>query len=196
VTVTEVEHAEERREAFANAKAAAAAEKARAKALRPWYRKKRFILPLGLGVVVVIAAATGSKGSSTSGSASTTSAASGDSAPSSSAASSSAASGVVSHSTNEAHPPAADVSVAGCSLDSATNILTVRGSITNHSSKTSNYLLSFGYVNPGGVRAGEANDVENDIAPGQTANFEAVGTASGAARGGTCTSTSVERLAA
>ena len=42
---------------YRDAKSEAKAEKARAKALRPWFRKKRFILPLiGLVLIVVIAA--------------------------------------------------------------------------------------------------------------------------------------------
>jgi len=35
------------------------AEKARAKAMRPWYRKKRFAIPLGLVVLVVVMSALG-----------------------------------------------------------------------------------------------------------------------------------------
>lgn len=49
---------EDRRSAKADAKAA----KARAKAMRPWYRKKRFILPLGLVVLVVLIVAAGGGG--------------------------------------------------------------------------------------------------------------------------------------
>lgn len=41
------------------AKADAAAEKARAKSMRPWYKKKRFLLPLVLISIVVIAAIAG-----------------------------------------------------------------------------------------------------------------------------------------
>lgn len=41
------------------ARAEAAAEKARRKALRPWYRKKRFLIPLALAVIVIIAVAAG-----------------------------------------------------------------------------------------------------------------------------------------
>jgi len=44
------------------AKAEAKAQKAHAKALRPWYKKKRFILPLLLIAVVVIALALGGGG--------------------------------------------------------------------------------------------------------------------------------------
>jgi hypothetical protein len=40
-------------------KADAAAEKARTKAMRPWYKKKRFIVPLAVVVIAIIAAAAG-----------------------------------------------------------------------------------------------------------------------------------------
>lgn len=52
------------REARANAKA----EKARAKALRPWYKKKRFLIPLGLVLVLVIVAVAGGGGDEDEGS--------------------------------------------------------------------------------------------------------------------------------
>lgn len=42
-----------------SAKADAAAEKARLKAMRPWYKKKRFIIPLVLVVLLIIGAAAG-----------------------------------------------------------------------------------------------------------------------------------------
>ncbi len=46
-------------ESARDAKARAKGEKAYAKASRPWYKKKRFILPLGLLLVIVIGAALG-----------------------------------------------------------------------------------------------------------------------------------------
>lgn len=45
------------RDSRREAKANIAAEKARAKASRPWYKKKRFMIPLGLLVLVVIGSA-------------------------------------------------------------------------------------------------------------------------------------------
>lgn len=48
------------------AKADVAAEKARAKAMRPWYKKKRFLLPLALVLIVVIAAIAGGGGDDSS----------------------------------------------------------------------------------------------------------------------------------
>lgn len=41
------------------AKAEAAAEKARAKASRPWYKKKRFLIPLAIMALAVVAVASG-----------------------------------------------------------------------------------------------------------------------------------------
>ncbi|HVV38338.1 MAG TPA: hypothetical protein VHC63_17145, partial [Acidimicrobiales bacterium] len=46
------------------AKADARAEKARAKAMRPWFKKKRFIIPLAL-VALGIIASVGSSGGGT-----------------------------------------------------------------------------------------------------------------------------------
>jgi hypothetical protein len=43
-------------------RAEAAAEKARLKAMRPWYRKKRFIIPLVLVAIILIAAVAGGGG--------------------------------------------------------------------------------------------------------------------------------------
>ncbi|MDD9348393.1 Ltp family lipoprotein [Mumia sp.] len=57
-----------------DAKAQRAAAKAYAKAQRPWYRKKRFIIPLALVVVGVIAVSSGEEseaGSTTTGSSTT-----------------------------------------------------------------------------------------------------------------------------
>lgn len=42
-----------------DARADVAAEKARTKAMRPWYKKKRFLIPIGLVVLIGIAAAAG-----------------------------------------------------------------------------------------------------------------------------------------
>ncbi len=63
-----------------NAKADAKAAKARAKALRPWYRKKRVILPAVIVVIIIVAAAAGGKKNTPSaagGQTTTTSAAAG-----------------------------------------------------------------------------------------------------------------------
>jgi uncharacterized protein DUF4352 len=49
------------------AKAAAKAAKAYAKAQRPWYKKKRFVLPLGLLLLIVVVAAASSGGGTGSG---------------------------------------------------------------------------------------------------------------------------------
>lgn len=46
------------------AKAQAKAARAHAKALRPWFKKKRFLIPLVLVVIVILAAVAGSGGSS------------------------------------------------------------------------------------------------------------------------------------
>lgn len=57
----------DKKSAAAEAKADAAAAKAKAKALRPWFKKKRVILPLILLVIIIISVASnsGNKGSET-----------------------------------------------------------------------------------------------------------------------------------
>lgn len=59
---------------YKDAKANAKAEKARAKALRPWFKKKRFILPLAIVAIAIISSASnaGNSGSNTAGSGSST----------------------------------------------------------------------------------------------------------------------------
>jgi hypothetical protein len=53
---------------YKEAKANAKAEKARAKAMRPWFKKKRFILPLAIVAIAIISSASnaGNSGSSSS----------------------------------------------------------------------------------------------------------------------------------
>ena len=48
------------------AKADAKAEKAREKAMRPWFKKKRFIIPLGIVAIVILATIVNGGGSGSS----------------------------------------------------------------------------------------------------------------------------------
>jgi hypothetical protein len=65
-----------------NPKADAKAAKAYAKAMRPWYKKKRFILPLGLVILAVLASAMSGGGSSGGGDSATSGTGNGGSATS------------------------------------------------------------------------------------------------------------------
>ncbi|MEU9193103.1 hypothetical protein [Streptomyces hundungensis] len=97
-------------------------------------------------------------------------------------------------STEGAHPPAADVTITSCDLDSA-SFAQARLQIVNHSSKSSNYLVSVEFTNSNGTRVGEGTAIENDLAPGEKAQDTATSPVEGTS-GVTCKVTSVDRYAA
>ncbi|HEX2040578.1 MAG TPA: hypothetical protein VHF47_12710 [Acidimicrobiales bacterium] len=139
------------------ARAEAAAEKARRKAMRPWYKKKRTWVLGILGVVVVVALAGGGGGDDDR---------SGD-----------AASEADSSSRNTENPPVQDVTVTVCEPGQFGPTVKVR--ITNHSSKRSNYLISANLENANGDKVGEANGASNNVDAGQTAESDLLASASG-----------------
>ncbi len=100
--------------------------------------------------------------------------------------------GVVSTSTNTTHPPAADITVKTCTL--SYGMATATGVIVNHTSKASDYDVHIGFMK-NGVRVDDGYDMQNDVQPGQTVNFQAGGTnqVSGAL---TCTLIGVDRTSA
>ncbi|MEU4356076.1 FxLYD domain-containing protein [Streptomyces virginiae] len=75
-------------------------------------------------------------------------------------------------------PPAgaeADVEITDCEVDSATKWAKADLTITNRSSKKSNYMISVEFVNKAGTRVGEAIAATNNLAPGQAAEETAQG---------------------
>ena len=82
--------------------------------------------------------------------------------------------GVITNSDNGSHPPQQDVAVSGCSIDEL-GFPTATGTIVNHSSKTSDYELSVNFLK-GGVHVSDGADFVNNVAPGQTATWNAGGT--------------------
>lgn len=155
-------------------KADYAAAKARAKALRPWYRKKRFVLPLGLVVIIVLASlASGGNDDDGPGAAK-------------------AAKGT------SAHPAIDDVIIDECVADPNPIFpsLKAKGRILNNSSKTSNYIFTIEMVNDTGTRIGETAGISNNVASGQTVNIEVVAQSTGPQTGlRWCRVTDVTRLA-
>lgn len=151
------------------ARADAAAEKARQKALRPWYKKKRtWVLGIvGLFVVIAIASSTSDE---------KTPVRSGDAASSSG---------------NTNNPPAGDVTMATCEQGQFGP--TVRVTITNRSSKRSNYLVSANLEDAAGNKVGEANGASNNVEPGQTATADLLASANGGFT--RCVVKNVERFA-
>lgn len=69
----------------------------------------------------------------------------------------------------------ADVKVTGCEVDSATHWAKALLTITNGSSKKSNYMVSVEFVDASGTRVGEAIAASNNLAPGQAAKETAQG---------------------
>lgn len=160
-----------------DAKAEAAAAKARAKSLRPWYKKKRFLLPLAFVLLIVIIAAAGG-GDDTD--VATTDNGSEDRP--------------ATRSGNTENPPTQDVAIERCAVDDVLDLPEAGGTITNNSSAPSNYVIHVEFLQDG-RRVAEGFDAHNEVAPGQQVNWEATGTPQ--ARGAIeCRITRVERYAA
>jgi hypothetical protein len=137
-----------------SARAEAAAAKARAKAMRPWYKKKRFILPLALVVLIGISIAAGGGG--------------GDDKDND--ASSSGSKSVQSSGSAKA---ADDVTIDACAKDDL-GYMYADITILNHSSKTSNYLGTVNFLDAEGTKIAEGGIASNNIEPDQKAIEKAV----------------------
>lgn len=148
--------------------------KALAKASRPWYLKKRF-WALGAFGIIIVAAAAGSGGS---GSGTTDTKQNG---------------GVSSLSNNGENPPQADVAMSKCT-NGEYGLADVEVTITNHSSKRSNYTVSLNLLDSSGVKVGEGTAISNNIEAGQSA-VESVLASSSGKTFATCQVTEVNRFA-
>lgn len=155
------------------AKAEAAAAKARAKALRPWYRKKRTWFAAAIVVIIGASIAGGSSNDKKTPAAS-------------------AAPGIQSNSNNTSNPPAADVTLSECVVDSV-GFIDMPVTIINHSSKRSNYLIEFAVVDSAGVKVGDGVASSNNVDPGQTAKEKGVASVTDVSGAVTCKVTNVER---
>jgi hypothetical protein len=162
-------------------KAEAKAAKARAKAMRRWYMKKRFWL-FGVIAVIVIASVASSGGSKSDTKTDTPSA-----SPSDGAAKSS--------SNTTDHPPQNDVTIEQCTGPNVLGMPEASGKIVNNSSKSSNYMFHIEFLDGSGTRIASGYVVENDVAPGQTATWNTPGDAQTAAPT-SCRVVDVERFAA
>lgn len=150
-------------------RAQAKADKAYRKALRPFYKKKRFIFPaLFVLLIVVIAVSSGSKTGST-----TASAPAAASIPASSKA----------PVTAELSDAAKNVAVTKCDVQSlgGTSIATVGYTINNPTSKSSTYLLEFAVIDSTKAKVASANGLEPAVLPGRPSQGEAVGNVSSSA---------------
>lgn len=140
------------KEAKAEAKAAAA----RAKALRPWYKKKRFILGGGLALLVLIAALG-------SGSASDDD----EAAPSSESDRPETVSG------NSENPPPDDVELESCGTSSFGS-MEANLVVTNNSSGRSSYFINVSFESEDGSTQFDTGFAAVDnLEPGQSTTVEA-----------------------
>lgn len=73
--------------------------------------------------------------------------------------------------------PEGDVKITACEVDSALRWPSAKLTITNRSSKTSNYMVQLEFVDAKGTRISEGIAATNNLAPGQAAKETAQGTA-------------------
>lgn len=168
------------------AKADAAAAQARAKAMRPWFKKKRFVLPLGLVVLIVVIAAAsggGDKKDSVTAASDTT------------VAGETTTTGARSVNASTSHPAADDAAVTSCENEGYGTVKVVV-QFTNHTTKTSNYLADIEIKDSSGTKVGDGGASTNNLTPGQAANIDGYGLAGSSTHGAvSCVITSVTRYA-
>lgn len=80
-------------------------------------------------------------------------------------------------STSGKNPPEKDVQVTSCAKDEFGDFPEAKLKITNHSSKTSDYLVSVEFLDADGTRKAEGTGLVSNLAPGQTAEDTAGGLA-------------------
>ena len=171
-------------EAF-NAKVEAKVAKAKAKALRPWFKKKRFWLLVVIGLIVV-AAATSSGGSDSSNSATETATAD----ETNQGSSNTIATGLGSKDASD------DVLDISCKGPDALGFSTATVKVMNHSSKASDYFITITAAS-----ADESTKYDDTIitilnlAPNQTMSEEGLFT-NELPSGAVCSVTEVQRTAA
>ncbi|MFF8609616.1 FxLYD domain-containing protein [Streptomyces sp. NPDC015346] len=71
--------------------------------------------------------------------------------------------------------PRGDVRITACEVDSATNWPSAELTITNRSSKASNYVVQVEFVDASNTRLSEATAATNNVAPGQQSEVTAQG---------------------
>jgi hypothetical protein len=169
----------------AEAKAQVAAAEATAKALRPWFRKKRFIVPGAfVGLVAIGSGMTSVSGPSITSGAPLTVAALGTESTSGTFIG-------VKGEPNEI----ADVVMDGtCSGESGLGRMPIL--ITNNSSKPSDYSVETVFFDAAGVQIGDGYSSVQNVAPGAKAKDNAGGFLSGESDVASCKIVSVDRFSA
>jgi hypothetical protein len=116
-------------------------------------------------------------------------------ASASASASTSVAAGPASMSKNSAHPPAADVQVSSCTLDGQGEAHAT-GTIVNHSSQESDYVVAVAFVDAHGTKLDDGADAVAKVEPGAQATWHGLGLVDLPAGSPiTCSLTDVERVA-
>jgi hypothetical protein len=151
------------------AKADARAEKARAKALRPWWKKKRVIIPGAIVALAIISAAAGGGADKSSDDTSANNASDDTTAATASDAATNK------FSTNSEHKPEDDVELLSCSK-TVIDTIEAQLRVTNHSSKESNYTISLGVEDGNGTKVGDGFASTNNVNPGQVAMVKGIAT--------------------
>lgn len=100
--------------------------------------------------------------------------------------------GVTSSPGNNEHKSAADVAVTSCSHSDG--FATIKVTITNQTSKRSNYILTANILDASGAKVGEAFGASNNVEAGQVAYETMSGTYTGGAPA-KCVMTDVTRYA-
>ncbi|MDX3073555.1 FxLYD domain-containing protein [Streptomyces sp. MI02-7b] len=90
--------------------------------------------------------------------------------------------------------PTGDVRLTACEIEAFTTWPSAKLTITNRSSKTSNYMVQVEFVDAKGTRISEGFAATNNLRPGQIAEEEAQGTAEATGKV-TCRVTDVTRYA-
>jgi hypothetical protein len=103
-------------------------------------------------------------------------------------------SGVETESGNTENPPQDDVVIDTCEASQGLNLVSAKGTITNHSSKTSTYFIEINITDEAGTILGNAVSSVANVPAGGTAQFEAPSTAE-MAPGVSCTLVEVNRVA-
>jgi len=97
------------------------------------------------------------------------------------------------NSRNNENPPPDDVTLGACTNESFGGP-TARGTLLNHSSKLSNYIIEVNFTDDAGTIMAQATGFASNIPPGATANWEAVSLSDYASA--SCTVAKVDRYSA
>lgn len=88
-----------------------------------------------------------------------------------------------------------DAKITACKVDDVLGWPSAELTVTNHSSKTSNYMIQVEFLDEAGTRVGEGIAATNNLAASQSANLKAQGAADSKGKKLSCRVTDVTRYA-